>query len=329
MKCINELKKIGVEKIASKTRITQDKVQNILNLNYGAFNKAHARGFKQIIEREFGVDLSEWMEAFDAFHSAPAELLEQNDEKNINIIVEGGKKDKSMRVLIALLAVLVVFFISFFAYNNFIKNAKDGVESSEFTESNAESGSESNAESGEFADSAGADSTDSADLAKDSTDSTSADSIDSTNADSKKSTQNTIKIDTDSAKDSAKTDSTKADSAKDSTKADSTNATNIANIATAQNLAQITISANEPLWVGIIDLDSHKKQQFSIAKNRTISLDGDKIIRTGHSFFGITAPNLNKQFLGGNHTYFLYTSEKGVREISHDEFLGLNGGVEW
>ena len=327
MKCINELKKIGFEKIASKTRITQDKVQNILNLNYGAFNKAHARGFKQIIEREFGVDLSEWMEAFDAFHSAPAELLEQNDEKNINIIVEGGKKDKSMRVLIALLAVLVVFFISFFAYNNFIKNAKDGVESSEFTESNAESGVESGSESGEFADSAGADS---ADLAKDS-----ADSTDSTNADSKKSTQNTIKIDTDSAKadstkaDSAK-DSTKADSAKtDSTKADSTNATNIANIATAQNLAQITISANEPLWVGIIDLDSHKKQQFSIAKNRTISLDGDKIIRTGHSFFGITAPNLNKQFLGGNHTYFLYTSEKGVREISHDEFLGLNGGVEW
>ena len=318
MKCINELKKIGVEKIASKTRITQDKVQNILNLNYGAFNKAHARGFKQIIEREFGVDLSEWMEAFDAFHSAPAELLEQNDEKNINIIVEGGKKDKSMRVLIALLAVLVVFFISFFAYNNFIKNAKDGVESSEFTESNAESGVESGAESGEFADSA-----DSTDLAKDSadsagadsTDSTSADSTDSTNADSKKSTQNTIKIDTDSAK--------------DSTKADSTNIANTANIATAQNLAQITISANEPLWVGIIDLDSHKKQQFSIAKNRTISLDGDKIIRTGHSFFGITAPNLNKQFLGGNHTYFLYTSEKGVREISHDEFLGLNGGVEW
>ena len=325
MKCINELKKIGVEKIASKTRITQDKVQNILNLNYGAFNKAHARGFKQIIEREFGVDLSEWMEAFDAFHSAPAELLEQNDEKNINIIVEGGKKDKSMRVLIALLAVLVVFFISFFAYNNFIKNAKDGVESGEFTESNAESGVESGSESGEFADS-----TDSTDLAKDSadsTDSTSADSANSTNADSKKSTQNTIKIDTDSAKDSTKADSTKTDSAKtDSTKADSTNATNIA---TAQNLAQITISANEPLWVGIIDLDSHKKQQFSIAKNRTISLDGDKIIRTGHSFFGITAPNLNKQFLGGNHTYFLYTSEKGVREISHDEFLGLNGGVEW
>lgn len=299
MKCINELKKIGVEKISAKTRITQDKVQNILNLNYGAFNKTHARGFKQIIEREFSVDLSEWMEAFDTFHSAPQEILEQNeqnnnDEKNINIIIESTKKDKSASILIALLAVLVVFFLAFFAYNNFIKNPSQSAESSEIVDESAESNLDSaindeNAES--MADSA----IDALDSAKQNADS----------ADLAK--QNNI------------------DSATSSNNATSASA----NIATSANIVQITISPNEPLWVGIIDLESRKKQQFSLSAERTISLEGDKIIRTGHSLFSISAPNLNKQFLGGNHAYLLYKVDSGLKEITHAEFLELNGGQEW
>ena len=299
MKCINELKKIGVEKISAKTRITQDKVQNILNLNYGAFNKTHARGFRQIIEREFSVDLSEWMEAFDTFHSAPQEILEQNeqnnnDEKNINIIIESTKKDKSASILIALLAVLVVFFLAFFAYNNFIKNPSQSAESSEIVDESAESNLDSaindeNAES--MADSA-IDALDSAEQNADSADLAKQNNIDSA------------------------TSSNNATSAS-------------ANIATSANIAQITISPNEPLWVGIIDLESRKKQQFSLAAERTISLEGDKIIRTGHSLFSISAPNLNKQFLGGNHAYLLYKVDSGLKEITHAEFLELNGGQEW
>lgn len=302
MKCINELKKIGVEKIAAKTRITQDKVQNILNLNYGAFNKTHARGFRQIIEREFSVDLSEWMEAFDTFHSAPQEILEQNeqnnnDEKNINIIIESTKKDKSASILIALLALLVVFFLVFFAYNNFIKNPSQSAESSEIAlDSVDDKGAESNLDSaiGENAESM-------ADSAID-------------------------------ALDSAKQNADSADLAKQNI--DSATSTNSAtsasaNIATSANIAQITISPNEPLWVGIIDLESRKKQQFSLSAERTISLEGDKIIRTGHSLFSISAPNLNKQFLGGNHAYLLYKVDSGLKEITHAEFLELNGGQEW
>lgn len=303
MKCINELKKIGVEKIAAKTRITQDKVQNILNLNYGAFNKTHARGFRQIIEREFSVDLSEWMEAFDTFHSAPQEILEQNeqnnnDEKNINIIIESTKKDKSASILIALLALLVVFFLVFFAYNNFIKNPSQSVESSEIVlDSVDDKGAESNLDSA---------------IGDESAESMADSAID--------------------ALDSAKQNADSADLAKQNidsvTSANNATSAN-ANSATSANIAQITISPNEPLWVGIIDLESRKKQQFSLSAERTISLEGDKIIRTGHSLFSISAPNLNKQFLGGNHAYLLYKVDSGLKEITHAEFLELNGGQEW
>lgn len=295
MKCINELKKIGVEKIAAKTRITQDKVQNILNLNYGAFNKTHARGFRQIIEREFSVDLSEWMEAFDTFHSAPQEILEQNeqnnnDEKNINIIIESTKKDKSASILIALLALLVVFFLVFFAYNNFIKNPSQSAESSEIVlDSVDDEGAESNLDSA---------------IGDESTESMADSAID--------------------VLDSAKQNADSADLAKQNI-----DSATSANNATSANIAQITISPNEPLWVGIIDLESRKKQQFSLSAERTISLEGDKIIRTGHSLFSISAPNLNKQFLGGNHAYLLYKVDSGLKEITHAEFLELNGGQEW
>lgn len=284
MKCIDELKKIGVEKIASKTRITQDKVRNILNLNYGAFNKTHARGFKQIIEREFSVDLSEWMEALEAHSAVQDEAQEaQKDTENNNIIipVESTKKDKTYIILFALLAVLVAFFIALFAYNNFVApKSQEGAEST----------------------------------------------LDSANAE-----EFTNEVD------SAENTRDLAENALDSANISADSAPNDSNTKEAKNITipaessanEITITPNEPLWVGVIDLESRKKQQFSIAQKRTINLEGDKIIITGHSSFSIVAPNLNKELLGGNRAYFIYKAESGAREITRKEFIELNGGAEW
>lgn len=293
MKCINELKKIGVEKIASKTRITQDKVQNILDLNFAVFNKTHARGFTQIIEREFGVNMSEWMEALEAHSAVQEEAQEaQKDEgKNINIPIESTKKDKTYIILSALLAVLVAFFIVLFAYNNFAPKSQEGAESS--LDSALDS---ANAE--EFANNEDS-ALNTRDLAE--------------NADSAQDSANASVIDS-------------ATSASNTSK--STEAKNI--IIHAESSAnEITITPNEPLWVGVIDLKSRKKQQFSLSQKRTINLEGDKIIITGHSAFSITAPNLDKQLLGGNRAYFLFKSESGAKEITRKEFIELNGGAEW
>ncbi|MGX3010689.1 hypothetical protein ACWIUD_03870 [Helicobacter sp. 23-1044] len=300
MKCIDELQKVGVEKIASKTRITQEKITNILNYKYEAFNKAHARGFTQIIEREFEVDMSEWMEALNNYHSEPKaqdELIKEIE----NIKVE--KKDKSNVILVALLVAFVVIFGALFVYKNFI--AESSVDSADLAVALSENG---------------------ADLANDSTENDTDSAIDSANltdfADISQNAESNANNKDSSLATLAQNDKVEADSANPAT-------TTTIIIPAESTFNELTIIPNEPLWVGIIDLKTHKKQQFSIDKKRTITLDDDKIIRTGHSFFSIDAPNFKREFLGGDQKYLLYKTESGVTELTHKQFLELNKGEEW
>lgn len=294
MKCIEELQKIGIDKVSAKTRITQDKLQDIINFKYDAFDKVRAKGFVQIIEREFGIDLGEWFAAYSDYHNAPTAQVEEvsERERQINIPIESDKKDKSYIVLIVLLIVLVVLFVSLFIYNNF-----QSEESQSNTAPSKEILQDNNLTNDEVQDVA--------------------DSSANDLANSTVSNQNVQDI----------------DSSANST----TNSTNIsANplTSTTQTIAtqteELVITPNEPLWVGVIDLKSQRKKQLSIDTRQSIALDGDKIIRTGHSHFGISSgANFAKQYIGGDNKYFLYKMDGGLSEISKAEFLELNKGEEW
>ncbi|MGL2610137.1 sialidase [Helicobacter pylori] len=75
------LKEVGVAEICKVTRIASKNIHSILEKRYESLSKVHARGFIQILEREYKIDLSAWMKEFDkacAFKEGVSE--EQNQE---------------------------------------------------------------------------------------------------------------------------------------------------------------------------------------------------------------------------------------------------------
>lgn len=96
----------------------------------------------------------------------------------------------------------------------------------------------------------------------------------------------------------------------------------------AQNM-ELKIIPKEPLWLGIIDVESGSKKQLSLISEYVIVLDSPKLIRTGHSYFSISINGEFREFIGGDNKYFSYTIENGFSEISKSEFLALNKGLEW
>ncbi|MGL2340038.1 sialidase [Helicobacter pylori] len=75
------LKEVGVAEICKATRIASKNIHSILEKRYESLSKVHARGFIQILEREYKIDLSAWMKEFDkacAFKEGVSE--EQNQE---------------------------------------------------------------------------------------------------------------------------------------------------------------------------------------------------------------------------------------------------------
>ncbi|WQR78067.1 sialidase [Helicobacter pylori] len=75
------LKEVGVAEICKATRIASKNIRSILEKRYESLSRVHARGFIQILEREYKIDLSAWMKEFDkacTFKEGVSE--EQNQE---------------------------------------------------------------------------------------------------------------------------------------------------------------------------------------------------------------------------------------------------------
>ncbi|WQR69478.1 sialidase [Helicobacter pylori] len=75
------LKEVGVAEICKATRIASKNIHSILEKRYESLSRVHARGFIQILEREYKIDLSTWMKEFDkacTFKESVSE--EQNQE---------------------------------------------------------------------------------------------------------------------------------------------------------------------------------------------------------------------------------------------------------
>ncbi len=75
------LREIGIQEIYKATKIASKNINYILEKRYESLSRVHARGFIQILEREYKIDLSAWMKEFDkacAFKEGVGE--EQNQE---------------------------------------------------------------------------------------------------------------------------------------------------------------------------------------------------------------------------------------------------------
>ncbi|WP_324659134.1 sialidase [Helicobacter pylori] len=77
------LKEVGVTEICKATKIASKNIHSILEKRYESLSRVHARGFIQILEREYKIDLSAWMKEFDkvcVFKEGVGE--EKNQETN-------------------------------------------------------------------------------------------------------------------------------------------------------------------------------------------------------------------------------------------------------
>ncbi|RVZ14452.1 sialidase [Helicobacter pylori] len=59
------LREVGVAEICKATKIASKNIHSILEKRYESLSRVHARGFIQILEREYKIDLSTWMKEFD------------------------------------------------------------------------------------------------------------------------------------------------------------------------------------------------------------------------------------------------------------------------
>lgn len=311
MQCIEKLKQIGLHEVNAKTKIAIKRLDDIFECRFDNIDRIRLKGFLYILQREYKIDMSEWLEKYDEYHKQQEELNKENEEieetkpDNINIsFIDTTIENKTYKRLLIVFIILLILFIAYFIYNN--SSSKKSKITNKYTTENPTIKSTPIVESTPIESNA----TIEYDPIIESKDEEIVDSnatiINEENGDI---TQEGQSID--------KNDNI------DNTFIDSNNNIN------AFGVEEVIITPQSPLWVGIIDLQTYKKKQVSIADAFSIKLDDSKIIRTGHGYFDIKSPTLNKSYIGGNSKYFIYTRESGFKEITKEEFLEFNRGQEW
>jgi hypothetical protein len=117
MRGFEELLNLDPVEVSQRTFISVDEFKAIVDKRFELFGKTKATGFIKILEREYDLDLSDWMEEFEAYKK------ESRDE-NENIFVVAPKENDSIfenklyvYSALGVVFLLVVFFVIFSGNN--------------------------------------------------------------------------------------------------------------------------------------------------------------------------------------------------------------------
>ncbi len=131
------LKEVGVAEICKVTKIASKNIHSILEKRYESLSRVHARGFIQILEREYKIDLSAWMKEFDkvcVFKESVSEEknqetdLEETAKKPLKVELDYSinqantslsKKSSKWKPFVLILGVIVIVLAVVIIQNSF------------------------------------------------------------------------------------------------------------------------------------------------------------------------------------------------------------------
>lgn len=280
---IEYLRKIGVEKIKEDTHLDTIKITDILEKRFDRLDYVRARGFINILEKEYHLDLSDWLAEY---HLAYPQV--DNEEQEKREIYSNEVRQKKIAFYLGLLGVCVVLGIvgqMIFSGSFAIFNLKQKASVAEERVENPQASNE--------------------------------------NLNDKKNEEIQPAQEKQTLKDEGETIK---EVSQNKAIYEFGNPVFANVVFDVDNVLYLDFS--KPVWVGMVYLDS-KKRIAKISKDFEIPLDKELLIYVAYGSFLITLNEDEMRFSTYKPIFLIYTKEGGLRQITKEEFVALNGGVEW
>ena len=267
---LDKLKSIGVEKIKEATRLDIGKIEDILEKRFEKITPVRAKGFIQILEKEFSLDLSSWLKEYDDFHSQ-GEKKETNPQDT-----QGG----GLFWVACMGLLLGGGGLLYWIYSQSTPSSQP--------------------------------------IAQSTLQAPTSPTIQPTQEVQENEIEESVLQET------PQENQTPPMPIKELSEYGESIFPNIAY--DEENVFFIT--SQTPLWVGIVNLDT-KKRVSKTKEEFDIPLDKQLLISIARGGFSASLDDEEKFFGGYKPVYLIYTKEGGMKQISKEEFIFLNGGVEW
>jgi hypothetical protein len=301
---IKILEEIGLKKVCDETHIEQKYLQYMVNNDYDKLDHINTLGFVKILSREYKIDLSAWLEAFEEYW---IQNRQDKEDGGLFIVVEDKKSSKKLLIFILIVLVGVTFSMLFSLFQdkidflNYMNNDEATYEQTAIVQEVKES----------------------------------LDEINSSLQNSKLNENNITVADivvediniSNSVEEDSKLKRDLLEIEKDTEVVKSVIEKPLEKI-NSRFLQKAIISPNSPLWIGIIYLDTKKRISFLGEGNFSIDLSLEQIITTGHGSFDLTIGSEKREFKKQAPMRFL-VKDTNLTEISLSKFKELNEGKPW
>ena len=305
---LDKLKSMDLIEIARTTRIDAQNLEYIINKDFEKLANFNVKGYIKILEREFGLDLSDWLSEFEVakegFAPVKKAKVEQVYTRKMSPERSGG--GWLLWLLITVLLIAAVFYFGLYkSFNDFLGSLLGEQNKTTYSDAPIVNNTQKKLENIGI-DVVSHNATDEKFALK--SDANAA-AVADENLSSLNALDRSIRIE----RASIKTEENSTDG----------NATQSAPAPSKD----IVLSPRGKMWIGIINLKSGKKREMVINTPYVVASQGDEelLISTGHGMFELGKADGNVTFSERN-TQKFHVKDGNITKISADEFLRLNKG---
>ena len=307
---LENLKEIGIKEISRKTHIEPTFLQYIFDKNFEKLSRLNMRGYAKILQREYGVDLSELLAEYDAFmqENTPDDshktkvspkIASYTPDDITNQRQGGGSGFFFWIIILAIIGGGAYYFDAYKYVQNFIATLNEDNTSVSYSQSSIVNEVKKN--------------------------------IIDTNVTI---TQNAPKIEVNSS------------NVKISAPAEQNASTNVSNleqnapkVEAAQPAPKVEENLTKPLneavitpkqrvWIGIINLENGQKTSSDTSKSVNINLDQRQLVVCGNGNIELKIGDKVTKYNPSRPARFLV--ENGdMKFLTYDEFVEMNKGKSW
>lgn len=308
------LEDLDLKEVSEKTRIEPEFFQALMTKDFEELSKFNVKGFFKILNREYGLDLSNELAEYEAFLNKDEEkpVASEKESKVVTNVEQYSKETSSVWLWVAIvvvIAAIIAIIVKFDLLTGFVSEDKGEsesvsvVQSIDDAQSNLQENGTENNESIEFVEpsepneaNASVQSVEPASTAP------------QTNAQEIQSTQSTAQR-------------TPAQSAPQ-TLNEAINSSEFAK-------KEAIFSTDGKVWVGFIDLTTRTNSSIVTDSNFSVDLSKDQLLLIGGTALTLVDETGEVQsFPSGNSKRFLVKDGK-IKSISLSEFMSYNRGKEW
>ena len=309
MEELEKLQKIGAEEISKNTHIAHNKILNILNKNFGELrDKATTTGLIHILEREYKVNLAEWIGEYEEFLKEAPQDNEQRVAVDFKVIHENTKTGDSKKSITFVIIVILLAVGGYYAYNNFnqineqIKVADDtqtkSDENPQIHEENKEAQKEIEQETKQE------------------------------NTEKQENSADQISQDTTQVNAQESTQTTKQEVISESLQTQQAKQEQLQEIQEATQ-KKVVLNPQTDTWLGIIYLDTRQKVSLMIKDSFEIDTKREQTIMTGNGLVEIMENGAIMPLAAQKKFYFYVDKEGKIHSLSRRQYNRQNGGLRW